>query len=168
MRGLGPRKSEALAAAAVVDPSYLLEWLSAKAAAEYVDYNPDDETFAFSPEEAIVLVEEGHPACFQGFMQLVTAKFTIPSKAIETFRSGRGRGWEDHHACSFCGTDRFLRPGHAASLIDAWLPALKGVVEKLEAEAKVGDVGCGYGSSTLLMAAAFSNLTFYGFDFHRR
>ena len=166
MRTLGPSTSDAIARAAGVDPRYLLEWLSANAAHGYVDYDPVADTFSLPPEKAIVLAEEGHPACFQGFMQQVTAQFTTHDKAIDIFRSGEGRGWEDHHACCFCATDRFFRPGYAVHLIDAWLPALDGVVAKLEAGAKVADVGCGHGSSTILMASAFPNSTFVGFDFH--
>ncbi|MDT9600175.1 class I SAM-dependent methyltransferase [Sphingosinicella rhizophila] len=167
MRDLGPSGFEEIAEAAGVDARYLLEWLSANAAAGYVDYDPEQETFRLSPEQAIVLAQEGHPACFQGFMQQVTAQFTTHEKAIDTFRSGKGRGWEDHHACCFCGTDRFFRPGYAANLIGAWLPALEGVVEKLQSGATVADVGCGHGSSTILMAEAFPKSTFHGFDFHR-
>lgn len=166
MRDLGPSRPDAIADAAGVDARYLLEWLSANAAAGYVDYNPEAGTFSLSPEQAIVLAQEGHPACFQGFMQQVTAQYTTHEKAIDTFRSGKGRGWDDHHACCFCGTDRFFRPGYAANLTSAWLPALDGMVERLEAGASVADVGCGHGSSTLLMAQAFPASTFRGFDFH--
>lgn len=166
MRDLGPSRSEEIARAAGVDERYLLEWLSANAAAGYVGYDPEDETFALSPEQAIVLAQEGHPACFQGFMQQVTAQFTTHDKAIEIFRSGKGRGWEDHHSCCFCGTDRFFRPGYAANLIGNWLPALDGVVAKLEAGATIADVGCGHGSSTVLLAEAFPRSTVHGFDFH--
>lgn len=166
MRDNGPRTASELASIAGVDERYLREWLSAQAAAGYVNYHPESETFSVTPEQAIVLAEEGHPACMHGFIQQLTAQFTTHDKAIETFRSGSGRGWEDHHSCCFCGTDRFFRAGYNANLIDHWLPALDGVEDKLIAGARVADIGCGLGSSTLLMAEAYPHSRFEGFDFH--
>jgi len=113
-----------------------------------------------------VLAQEGHPACMQGIFQQVVAQFTTHEKATETFQSGAGRSWGEHHNCCFCGTDRFFRSGYIANLVESWLPALEGVTAKLERGAKVADVGCGLGSSTMLMAEAFPRSTFHGFDFH--
>ncbi|MEX2500354.1 MAG: class I SAM-dependent methyltransferase [Wenzhouxiangellaceae bacterium] len=166
LRDHGPSTAAELAGAASVDERYLLEWLSAQAAAGYVDYHPQSETFSLSAEQAIVLAEEGHPACMHGFIQQLTAQFTTHEKAVETFRSGEGRGWEDHHSCCFCGTDRFFRAGYNANLIDHWLPALDGVDDLLKAGGRVADIGCGLGSSTLLMAQAYPESHFDGFDFH--
>lgn len=166
LRDHGPCTATELAGAASVDERYLLEWLSAQAAAGYIDYQPEAETFSISSEQAIVLATEGHPACMQGFIQQLTAQFSTHDKAVETFRSGEGRGWEDHHACCFCGTDRFFRAGYNANLIDHWLPALDGVDDLLRAGARVADIGCGLGSSTLLMAEAYPESSFDGFDFH--
>lgn len=166
MRDHGPGTVAQLAKAAGVDERYLLEWLSSQAAAGYVNYHPDNETFSLSPEQAIVLAEEGHPACMHGFIQQLTAQFTTHEKAVETFRSGRGRGWEDHHSCCFCGTDRFFRAGYNANLVDQWLPALDGIEDRLKTGARVADIGCGLGSSTLLMAEAYPASHFDGFDFH--
>src|SRR5690606_11615389 len=131
---------------------YRREWLSALAAAGYVAYDAQDETFSLTPEQAIVLAQERHPASMQGLFQLIVSQFTTQDKAIDIFRSGKGRPWGEHHGCCFCGTDRFFRPGYAANLVEAWLPALEGVTDKLPAGAKVADVGCGHGSSTVLMA----------------
>lgn len=157
---------EQIAKSAEVDARYLREWLSAQAAAGYVTYHPEDETFSLSLEQATVLASEGHPACLQGFFQLGVAQITTHEKAIEVFRSGAGRSWGDHHPICFCGTDRFFRPGYTSHLLTEWLPALDGVVDRLRAGGKVADIGCGYGSSTVLMAEAFPQSTFHGYDVH--
>ncbi len=166
LRDHGPCTVTQLATAAGVDERYLREWLSAMAAGGYVEYRPADETFAMTPEQAIVLAAEGHPACMQGFFQMVVSQFATHDQAVEVFRSGAGRPWSAHHSCCFCGTDRFFRAGYAASLVDAWLPALDGMVGRLQRGARVADVGCGHGSSTVLMAQAFPASSFVGFDFH--
>lgn len=166
LRESGPSSAAQLARIIGVDERYLLEWLSAQATAGYVDYDEADDTFSLNAVQATVLSREGHPACMQGLFQQIVSQFTTHERALEVFRSGEGRGWEDHHACCFCGTDRFFRPGYAANLVDAWLPALDGVLDKLMVGAKVADVGCGHGSSTALMARAFPASSFHGFDFH--
>jgi ubiquinone/menaquinone biosynthesis C-methylase UbiE len=166
LRDIGPCTTTELAKLSKVDERYLREWLSALAAAGYVDYDPQEETFSLTPEQGIVLAQEGHPACMQGLFQLIVSQFTTHDKAIDVFRSGRGRPWGEHHGCCFCGTDRFFRPGYAANLVEAWLPALEGVTDKLNEGAHVADIGCGHGASTVLMAQAFPNSTFVGFDFH--
>ena len=102
----------------------------------------------------------------QGFFQAVISAYMDEPKATGAFRSGSGLPWADHSPCLFCGTERFFRPMYAASLVDSWIPALDGVREKLERGGKVGDIGCGHGSSSIIMAQAFPNSTFYGFDFH--
>lgn len=166
LRDIGPCTTTELARLSRVDERYLREWLSAQAAAGYVVYHEKDDTFSLTPEQATVLAHEGHPACMQGFFQLLVSQFTTHDKAIDTFRSGAGRPWGEHHGCCFCGTDRFFRPGYAANLVNAWLPALEGITDKLTEGGKVADVGCGHGSSTVLMAQAFPRSTFYGYDFH--
>lgn len=162
----GPMTIEELAARTKLNPKYLHEWLGANAAAGYVTYEPDGELFSLSPEQAIVFAAEGHPACLQGFFQGVVSQYETNRQAVETFISGRGRGWGDHSTCLFCGTDRFFRTGYAANLLGSWIPALVGVEAKLKAGAKVADIACGLGSSTILMAEAFPQSRFYGFDFH--
>lgn len=166
MRDKGPLSCSQIAREAGVDERYLLEWLSAQAAAGYVQYDAAAERFSLSPEQALVLAQEGHPAFLQGFFQLLVAQFSTHEKAIEVFRTGAGRPWGEHHSCCFCGTDRFFRPGYAANLTSSWLPALDGVVEKLNRGAKVADIGCGHGSSTVLMAQAYPKSSIVGFDFH--
>jgi len=163
---ISPASSQELADNTGMDERYLREWLSANAAAGYVNYDAASGKFSLSPEQSVIFAAEGHPACMQGFFQAVMSVYIDEPKLTEVFRSGGGLPWRDHSPCLFCGTERFFRPMYAANLIDHWLPALDGVREKLEAGARVADVGCGHGSSTILMAKAFPNSTFHGFDFH--
>ncbi len=162
----GPCGHEQLAAKAGIDARYLREWLSANAAAGYVAYDPEKDTFNLTPEQAALFTHEGETTCMQGFFQSVIGQFATHDTAVEVFRTGRGRPWGEHHTCCFCGTDRFFRPGYAANLVDNWIPALEGVEAKLQAGAKVADIGCGLGSSTVLMAQSYPNSTVHGFDFH--
>jgi 2-polyprenyl-3-methyl-5-hydroxy-6-metoxy-1,4-benzoquinol methylase len=166
LRDAGPSTSAELAEAAGVDERYLREWLSAQAAAGYVCYEAATGRFSLTPEQAIVLAAEGHPACMQGFMQVITAQFATHQKAVDTLRTGAGRDWGEHHVCCFAGVDRFFRAGYDANLLRNWLPAVEGVEEKLRRGGKVADVGCGHGSSTVLMARAFPRSVFHGYDFH--
>lgn len=161
-----PASSDELAASTGLKERYVREWLSANAAGGYISYDSDTQKFTMSPEQALVFAAEGHPACMQGFFQAVMSTYADEPKATGIFRTGEGLPWGDHSTCLFCGTERFFRPMYAANLIDSWVPALNGVKAKLEAGAKVADVGCGHGSSTILMAQAFPNSTFHGFDFH--
>ena len=166
MAAVGPAEPDRIAEHAGVDPRYLTEFLSACAAGGYVSYDPAEETFSLSPAQAWGLTREGEPGCMQGFFQAAVAQMITVDKAIEVLRSGAGRAWSEHHSCCFCGTDRFFRPGYVAYLVNEWLPALDGVVEKLTAGAKVVDIGCGRGASTVIMAQAFPNSHFLGIDFH--
>jgi 2-polyprenyl-3-methyl-5-hydroxy-6-metoxy-1,4-benzoquinol methylase len=164
--GAGRLTCDELAAKTGINPKYLHEWLGSVAAAGYVTFHPDDETFSLTPEQALVFTREGQPACMQGFIQAVVSQYEEHEKATETFKSGKGRPWGDHTQCLFCGTDRFFRPGYQANLVENWIPALNGVEEKLKTGAKVADIGCGHGSSTVLMAQAYPNSTFHGIDSH--
>lgn len=162
----GPGTSAEIAAEACLDERYVREWLSCVSAAGHLDYDPASQRFTLSPEAALIYAAEGDPRCLQGFFQAVKSAFDDEEKATEAIRAGRGLSWGERSPCCFCGTDRFFRPGYAANLVDSWIPALTGVKEKLEAGAKVADIGCGHGSSTILMAEAFPNSHFTGFDFH--
>jgi len=162
----GAMKAETLAAKTGLDARYLREWLSAMAIAGYVDYEASDESFSVRPEQATVLGREGQPMCLQGFFQAVISQFETHEKAAQTFKSGEGRPWSEQSPCCFCATDRFFRPGYEAFLLEGWIPSLDGVQDKLNAGAKVADIGCGYGSSTILMATTFPNSHFVGVDFH--
>jgi 2-polyprenyl-3-methyl-5-hydroxy-6-metoxy-1,4-benzoquinol methylase len=162
----GPQTVEQLAGKTGLNPKYLHEWLGSNAAAGYVSYDPESETFWLTPEQALIFTREGQPACMQGFIQAVVSQYESYEKAVHTFKTGEGRPWGDQSQCCFCGTDRFFRPGYEASLVSTWIPSLDGVEERLKAGAKVADIGCGHGSSTILMAEAYPNSTIVGFDFH--
>ena len=142
------------------------EWLSAQAAAGYIEYDEATDSFYLSPEQEQVFVNEDSPAFMAGAFEVVSTLWLDEEKVRQAFRSGKGLGWHDHSTCLFRGTERFFRPGYNANLIGSWLPALDGVVEKLEQGADVADVGCGHGASTVLMAKAFPNSRFVGFDYH--
>ena len=145
---------------------YVREWLSAQAAADYVSYSPETGRFYLRPEQAEVFANPESPAALAGGFYSVGALFVDEPKVSEAFRTGQGVPWGEHSDCLFCGTEKFFRPGYAAHLTNEWIPALPGVREKLEAGARVADVGCGHGASTIIMAKAFPNSTFFGFDVH--
>ncbi len=143
---------------------YVREWLNAQAAAGYVTY--EDGRYSLPPAHAACLADEESPACVLGAFQGMTAAMRANGKVAEGFRSGCGVGWHEHDPELFVGTERFFRPGYNAHLISEWIPALDGVQGKLERGARVADVGCGLGASTIIMAKAFPKSTFVGFDYH--
>ncbi len=145
---------------------YVREWLSAQAASGYVDYDAEKDEFSLSPEQAMAFAEENSPIFFAGAFDIVQATYLDEPKVEEAFRTGKGVGWHDHSKCLFSGTERFFRPGYNANLVSSWIPALDGVEAKLEAGAKVADVGCGHGASAILMAKAYPKSEFFGFDYH--
>lgn len=145
---------------------YVREWLSAQAASGYVSCDAAAGTFWLSPEQAAVFADEDSPVLMTGGFYSLTALFADEPKLTEAFKSGKGLGWGDRCNCLFCGVERFFRPGYKGHLVSEWLPALDGVVAKLERGAKVADVGCGHGASTLIMARAYPNSEFVGYDFH--
>jgi SAM-dependent methyltransferase len=146
---------------------YMREWLSAQAASGFVSYDAGDGTFSMSPEQAAVFADEESPVYVTGGFYLLSSIYADEPKLAETFRTGKGLGWGDHCNCLFCGVERFFRPGYRAHLVAEWLPSLDGVVDKLKRGARVADVGCGHGASTVLMAQAFPNSDFVGIDFHQ-
>jgi 2-polyprenyl-3-methyl-5-hydroxy-6-metoxy-1,4-benzoquinol methylase len=164
--GAGRLTVDQLAAKIGLNPKYLHEWLGSVCAAGYVQHHAEDGTFSITSEQALVFTREGQPACMQGFVQMIVSQFATYEKATETFKTGNGRPWGDQPQCLFCGTDRFFRPGYQANLVDNWIPALAGVEAKLKAGGKVVDIGCGHGSSTVLMAQAYPNSTIHGIDRH--
>jgi len=164
--GAGRLTADELAAKTGYNRKYVHQWLGSMSAAGYVTLHPEDESFSLSPEQALVFTREGQPACMQGFFQSVVSQYEAHALAVETFKSGKGRPWSEQTPCCFCGVDRFFRPGYAVNLVDSWIPSLNGVEAKLKAGAKVADIGCGHGSSTVLMAQAYPNSAFHGFDFH--
>ena len=166
MDKLGPATASSIAIESQVDERYLLEWLSSNAARGYVTYDDDSQLFSLSPEQAAVFARENEPTCIQGLIQGVVGQFVNQDIAIDVFKTGRGRPWGEHHECCFCGTERFFRPAYATHLLDEWIPAMAGVEEKLSKGAKVADIGCGLGTSSILMAENFPNSIIHAFDFH--
>ncbi|WGF90166.1 class I SAM-dependent methyltransferase [Marinivivus vitaminiproducens] len=158
--------AERLAQATGVPARYLQEWLSAQAAAGYVDYDAAEACFRLTPEQAAVFADEGSPAFFPGAFEVAQAMWTDEPRVAEAFKAGRGFGWHEHCACLFQGVERFFRSGYKAYLVGEWLPALDGMQGRLEKGAVVADVGCGHGASTVLMAEAFPRSRFHGFDYH--
>jgi 2-polyprenyl-3-methyl-5-hydroxy-6-metoxy-1,4-benzoquinol methylase len=145
---------------------YIQEWLCQQAASGYVEYDAAGETFRLPPEQAMALADEDSPAFIPGAFQLAAAALRDEPHITERFRSGEGFGWHEHHHDLFAGTERFFRPGYLANLIPSWLPALDGVMEKLRAGARVADIGCGHGASTILLAQEFPASEFVGSDYH--
>ena len=145
---------------------YLREWLAAQAAAGFIDYDAETQRFEISPEAAMALADDESPAYVASAFELIAAAYIDEPRISEAFKTGAGVGWHEHHPCLSHGTERFFRPGYRANLCASWLPALDGVIAKLEAGASVADIGCGAGASTIIMAAAFPNSRFTGFDYH--
>jgi SAM-dependent methyltransferase len=163
----GPVTPEELAGRTGTDPRYVREWLSNQAAGGYVTYDAPSGSFSLSPEQSFALAQEGSPAFVPGAFQVATSLTKDEETISNAFLSGNGVGWHEHHHDLFSGTERFFRPGYAANLITSWIPALDGVQAKLESGGLVADVGCGHGASTILMAQAFPNSEFVGFDYHQ-
>jgi SAM-dependent methyltransferase len=166
MAGEGALTPVELARRTGVAERYVREWLNAQAAGGYVTYDATTGSYTLPPEQAIALTDSQSPAYLPGFFQIALGTVIDSPRVTETARSGAGFGWHEHNRDVFEGCERFFRPGYNAHLIPEWLPALDGVVEKLEAGAKVADIGCGHGASTILMAQAFPNSTFVGSDYH--
>ena len=162
----GPMTSAELANATSTTERYVREWLAAQAAAGYVDYDSSSAKFSMSPEQAMVFADEESPVFMGAVGDLVAATILDEPKISQAFRTGKGVGWNERSTCLFCGTARFFRTSYKHHLVQEWLPALEGVIAKLEAGAVVADVGCGHGISTMLMAQAFPRSRFYGFDYH--
>jgi 2-polyprenyl-3-methyl-5-hydroxy-6-metoxy-1,4-benzoquinol methylase len=162
----GPMTPSELATRTNIAERYAREWLSHQAASGYLTYDPGTGRFTLPPEQAMVFAEPNSPVYLQGGFDLAVA--TIENQALveSAFRTGKGVGWGEQSQCLFCAAGRFFRPGYHNNLVASWLPALDGVAAKLERGAKVADVGCGHGFSTVMMAKAFPNSSFVGYDFH--
>ena len=166
LAGAGPLSPAELAERTGTAERYIREWLNAQAAGGYVVYDPDSGRYTLPPEQAVALTDPDSPAYLPGFFQIALGSVLDSPKIVEAARSGAGFGWHEHVHDVHEGCERFFRPGYNANLAGGWLPALDGVVAKLERGAFVADVGCGYGASTILMARAFPNSTFVGSDYH--
>jgi 2-polyprenyl-3-methyl-5-hydroxy-6-metoxy-1,4-benzoquinol methylase len=162
----GPQTPAELAKATGTTERYIREWLSNQAAGGYVTYDPAIGKFHLSAEQAFAMADETSPVFLPGAFQVALAAVKAEEKLAENFKSGAGLGWHEHHHSLFEGTERFFRPGYAANLVAAWIPSLEGVDAKLKNGARVADVGCGLGASTILMAKSYPKSEFVGFDYH--
>ncbi len=166
MNNHGPVTADRLAKYTGLPLRYLQEWLSALAAARWIDYEPKSKEFTLTPEQATVFIDSNSLMYFQGVFGIVAACHLDLAKIISAFKSGEGIPWKDREKCLFCSITDSLSPKYKNQLILAWLPKISGIIPKLESGAKVADLGCGTGLTTLLMAEAFPHSEFYGFDLH--
>ena len=162
----GPSTPAELAERTATHPRYVAEWLAGQAAGGYVTYDPGSGRYRLSEEQAFTLTDESSPAFLPGAFQLAAATVRDAPRMVQAFRTGEGVGWHEHNPDVFTGCERFFRPGYIGNLVGARIPALDGVAGKLDAGARVADVGCGHGASTVLMAQAWPASSFAGFDYH--
>lgn len=162
----GAQSSTELAQNTGTNERYVREWLATQAASGYIEYDTQAKRFYLTPEQAMVFADPASPVLMTGGYHSLRSAFADVPRMIDAFRTGEGVGWGDHCNCLFCGVAKFFGPGYRANLVDGWLPTLDGIVPKLQAGIKVADVGCGHGISTVLMAQAFPNSQFFGFDYH--
>ena len=162
----GPATSWDLSRRTGTNERMVREWLAAMGASGYLTYDGATRTYAIEPEQAMVFANEDSPVFLAGFVEAIAAMYLAAPRIETAFRSGKGMGWHEHNQCLFSGTERFFRTSYNHHLVPEWLPALDGVVEKLTAGARVADVGCGHGASTIVMARAFPRSRFAGFDYH--
>jgi len=166
MAGAGALTSQEVADRTGTAERSVREWLRNQAAGGYITYDPASDRYTLPDEHALALADEDSPFYILGVYDLIASLYTDQEQILKAFKSGEGMGWHEHDHRLFRGTERFFRPGYRGNLVAEWIPALNGVQEKLERGARVADVGCGHGASTLIMAAAFPNSEFYGFDYH--
>jgi SAM-dependent methyltransferase len=166
MAHAGPLSSQEVAERSGAAERSVREWLRNQAAGGYITYDAESDRYTLPDEHALALVDEDSPFYVLGVYDMFASLYADEDQIIEAFRSGQGMGWHEHDHRLFRSTERFFRPGYRAHLVAEWIPALEGVQEKLERGAKVADVGCGHGASTVIMAEAFPNSEFFGFDYH--
>lgn len=162
----GPATPEELAARTKTDPRYVAEWLRGQAAGGYITYHAETDSYGLSEEQEFALADPTGPVYAPGAFVLALGALRAESQITESFRSGAGMGWHEHHDDVFVGCELFFRPGYLANLVPSWIPALNGVQAKLRAGVRVADVGCGLGASTVLLAEAYPASTFAGSDYH--
>jgi SAM-dependent methyltransferase len=161
-----PMSPAELAAKTQTDERYLREWLSSQAAGGYITYDDSTGKFSLTTEQAFTLANENSPAYLPGAFELALGSLAAVPRIADSFRTGKGMGWHEHEDGVFHGCEKFFRPGYLANLTTSWIPALNGVQQKLESGARIADVGCGKGASTILLAKAFPKSRFFGFDYH--
>ena len=161
-----PVTAEQVADRTGTNPRLVHEWLRNQAVGGYVSYDPDAGTFRLLPEHAFALADESSPALIQGLFDLVAAVYQSIDKELDVFRTGTGLTWAEQHPALFPATERSFRPGYQAHLVQEWIPALDGMHDRLTAGARAADVGCGHGASTIVLATAYPNSSFVGYDYH--
>jgi len=162
----GPMNSTELADETNTAERYVREWASAQAASGYISYDAESKSFSMTPEQAAVFGNPESPVFMTGAFYAITSVYTDAPKMEIAFQTGEGVAWGDHNTCLFCGTEKFFSPSYESNLVNNWIPALEGVDTKLKSGAKVADIGCGHAASTIIMAKAYPNSTFYGYDYH--
>jgi len=167
MAGAGAMTSQVLADKTGTHERYVREWLNNQTAGGYVTYDADTNTYTLPDEHIPVLVDDDSQVFLVPALDVASSLWLDEEKVAAVFRSGEGIAWADHHHHLFCGAESLFRPGYKANLTASWIKSLDGVEEKLKAGAKVADVGCGHGASTIVMAQEYPNSTFYGFDSHK-
>jgi SAM-dependent methyltransferase len=166
MSGAGPLSSTELAERTQTSERYVREWLINQAAAGYIAYDAGTGRYSLPDEQAVALLDEDSPFYLGGALMIALAMTKAEPRIRENFRTGAGMRWSEHDDYMFQGCERLFRPGYLANLVQSWIPALDGVQAKLECGAKVADIGCGHGASTIILASAFPNSRFTGFDAH--
>src|SRR5262245_505183 len=166
MAEIGSCTPEQLAEATGIRERYVREWLNNQAAGGYVNYEPQSRKYTLPAAQALVLAVEDSPVYMAPAFEVAASFWLDEERILETFRSGEGLGWHEHNERLYCGTEMFFRTGYRTHLVADWLPALDGIIERLRAGARVADVGCGHGASTIIMARAFPKSEFVGIDYH--
>ncbi|HEU4653794.1 MAG TPA: class I SAM-dependent methyltransferase [Steroidobacteraceae bacterium] len=168
LKEAGPLTSHELADRSQTKERYVREWLNAHAASGYIQYIPETGRYTLTAEQALMFADEDGPAFVVGGFQTALAAGRIVDTLTNAFRTGEGIGWHEHHHELFHGTARFFRPSYFAHLTSCWIPAIEGMEAKLKSGIRVADVGCGQGTSTILMAQQYPNSRFIGFDYHEK
>jgi len=161
-----PITSEELAKKTNINERLIREWLANQAAGGYITYDASNRKYSLPPEQVMALADENSPVYIHGAYQAIRSYFKDEDKFVEMFKTGKGLRWEEHHHDLHEGSALFYKPNYVGNLVSSWIPSLEGVEDELKQGAKVADIGCGYGISTILMAKAYPNSKFYGFDNH--
>ena len=164
----GPMNSTELADETNTAERYVREWLSAQAASGYVSYDAETESFSMTLEQTAVFGDDQSPVFMTGAFYAITSVYNDSAKMEKAFKTGEGVAWGDHSTCLFCGTEKFFSPSYESNLVNNWIPSLEGVEAKLKQGAKAADIGCGHAASTIIMAKAYPNSTFTGYDYHEK